>query len=60
MMYPSGISHVYTIILSSLQRAVSARQQNLKQYQLSAHIHFLWLLPGSPTVIAASRHSAIS
>lgn len=57
MAYPSGISHVYAVILSSLQRALSARQQNLKQYQLSTHIHFLGLLPGSPTLIAASRNS---
>lgn len=57
MAYPSGISHVYAVILSSLQHALSARQQNLKQYQLSTHIHFLGLLPGSPTLIAARRNS---
>lgn len=56
MAYPSGISHVYAVIFSSLQHALSARQQNLKQYQLSTHIHFLGLLPGSPTLIAAGRN----
>lgn len=57
MACPSGISRVYAVILSSLQHALSARQQNLKQYQLSTRIHFLGLLPGSPTLIAARRNS---